>query len=360
MISQTPDQEIPEQSNDQLSDQKLSEDTNESLDIEKRPPLKEVPPSKESEEPDELIPGTFCRWVSKNSSPDQSVESLPARASETTPAPENQELPAPPNTAKNQENPPKEEKSMTLLEHLGELRFRLMRIFIAVLLCFFVTYGFAAEVFRHLANPLLRVMPPDAKFIYTGVAEGFFVDLKVGIVAAIFLASPYLFYQIWAFIAPGLYDEEKRYVLPLSFISAVFFLGGACFCYFIVFPFAFTFFLSYSTQDIVAMLSISEYLSFALTLLLAFGLIFEMPLFSFFLSRMGILTAQRMRSSRKYAVLGVFVVAAILTPPDVFSQMLMAIPMLLLYEISILVAAIVGKKPEKKETQSNESQQCSE
>lgn len=244
---------------------------------------------------------------------------------------------------------PEEEKPMTLLEHLGELRRRLVRGFLAVLIGFFACYGFAKELFYYLSLPLLKVMPADAKFIYTGVAEGFFVDLKVSFVAGLFVACPYLFYQIWAFIAPGLYEEEKRYVVPLAVTSALFFLGGGLFCYFVVFPFAFTFFMSYSTDNIVAMLSINEYLSFALKMLIAFGLIFEMPLFSFFLARLGIISAQWMRDVRKYAVLAVFIIAAILTPPDVFSQLLMAAPMLVLYEISIWVAAAVGRKKTKRE-----------
>ena len=259
------------------------------------------------------------------------------------------EPPVPAGPAGSPAEEPEEEKPMTLLEHLGELRRRLVRGFLAVLIGFFACYGFAKELFYYLSLPLLKVMPADAKFIYTGVAEGFFVDLKVSFVAGLFVACPYLFYQIWAFIAPGLYEEEKRYVAPLAFTSALFFLGGGLFCYFVVFPFAFTFFMSYSTDNIVAMLSINEYLSFALKMLIAFGLIFEMPLFSFFLSRLGIISAQWMRNVRKYAVLAVFVIAAILTPPDVFSQLLMAAPMLVLYEISILVAAAVGKKKTKRE-----------
>lgn len=240
-----------------------------------------------------------------------------------------------------------DEKPMSLLEHLGELRVRLMRSFLAVIICFFGCYAFAQDLFHYLTLPLLGVMPVDSKFIYTGVAEGFFVDLKVGFVAAVFVASPFIFYQIWAFIAPGLYEDEKRYVIPLAFCSALFFLGGAAFCYLVVFPFAFKFFMSYSTENIVAMLSINEYLSFALKMLLAFGLIFEMPLFAFLLARMGLVTAAWLRSVRKYAILVVFVVAAILTPPDVFSQIMMALPMLLLYELSIYVAVIFGK-PKKK------------
>ena len=237
-----------------------------------------------------------------------------------------------------------EERPMTLLEHLGELRVRLVRAFLAVTIGFFACYGFAKELFYYLSLPLLKVMPADAKFIYTGVAEGFFVDLKISFVAGLFIACPFLFYQVWAFIAPGLYDEEKRYITPLALCSALFFLGGGAFCYFGVFPFAFEFFMSYSTDNIVAMLSINEYLSFALKMLIAFGLIFEMPLFAFFLARMGVITAEWMRRVRKYAVLAVFIIAAILTPPDVFSQLLMAAPMLVLYEISIWVAVLVGKK----------------
>lgn len=247
-----------------------------------------------------------------------------------------------------EEEPEEEEKPMTLLDHLGELRKRLVRGFLAVLIGFFACYGFAQQLFYYLSLPLLKVMPADSKFIYTGVAEGFFVDMKVAFVAGLFAACPFLFYQIWAFIAPGLYEEEKRYVLPLALFSAFFFLLGGVFCYFGVFPFAFEFFMSYSTGNIVAMLSIDEYLGFALKMLIAFGLIFEMPLFSFFLARMGLITAQKMRDVRKYAVLAVFVIAAILTPPDVFSQLMMAGPMLVLYEISIWVAALVGKKKAKK------------
>lgn len=191
---------------------------------------------------------------------------------------------------------PEEERPMTLLEHLGELRKRLVRGFLAILIGFFACYGFAQQLFYYLSLPLLKVMPADSKFIYTGVAEGFFVDMKVAFVAGVFVACPFLFYQIWAFIAPGLYEEEKKYIIPLALSSALFFILGGVFCYFGVFPFAFEFFMSYSTDNIVAMLSIDEYLSFALKMVLAFGLIFEMPLFSFFLARMA--SSPRRRCAR--------------------------------------------------------------
>lgn len=238
-----------------------------------------------------------------------------------------------------------ESRPMTLMEHLGELRSRLIRCCIAVGIAFAACYGVADILFKALRRPLVEALPPGSKLIFTALPEAFFVYLQVGLVAAIFLASPFIFYQIWAFIAPGLYDEEKRHIIPIAACSAFFFLAGASFCYLVVFPFAFTFFVGFATDDIAAMPSLSEYLGFALKLLIAFGLIFEMPLFSFFLARMGLITAELMRKVRRYAILAIFIVAAILTPPDVMSQMLMAIPMLLLYELSIWVAAAFGRKP---------------
>lgn len=172
--------------------------------------------------------------------------------------------------------------------------------------------------------------------------------MYIAFVAGVFLASPAIFYQVWAFVAPGLYDEEKRYIVPIALLSALFFIAGGAFCYFIVFPFAFSFFVSFSTPEIVITPKVSDYLSFVLKLLIAFGLIFEMPIFTLFLARMGLLTAAMMRKGRRYAIVGIFILAAILTPPDVVSQLLMACPMLLLYEASIGVAALFGrrKKPE--------------
>ncbi|MEG6505799.1 twin-arginine translocase subunit TatC [Nitratidesulfovibrio sp. 1201_IL3209] len=235
-------------------------------------------------------------------------------------------------------------RSMTLLDHLSELRVRLVRCLIALTVGFFACYGFAEELFNYLMIPLTRALPSGAKLIYTALPEAFFVYMQVALVAGAFLASPYLFYQIWAFIAPGLYDEEKRHIIPIAGASALFFVAGAAFCYFQVFPYAFEFFVGFATDTIAPMPKLDEYLGFTLKMLLAFGLIFEMPLFAFFLSRLGLVTAQWMRKTRKYAILAIFIVAAILTPPDVFSQLMMAAPMLVLYEISILVAAVFGKK----------------
>lgn len=270
----------------------------------------------------------------------------PADSSSPPPAPRAESAPAQP--AAQTEDGPGTAKAMTLMDHLGELRTRLVRSAIAVALAFAACYGVADLIFGELMRPLLKALPPNSKLIFTALPEAFFVYLQVGFVTSIFLASPYLFYQIWGFISPGLYDEEKKHAIPLALFSAFFFLLGAAFCYFVVFPFSFTFFMGFATDDIVPMPSLSEYLGFALKMLIAFGLIFEMPLFTFFLSRMGLVTAQGMRRVRRYAVLVIFIVAAILTPPDVMSQMLMAIPMLLLYECSIFIAVSFGKKPKTK------------
>lgn len=244
--------------------------------------------------------------------------------------------------------PPPNEEPMTLIGHLNELRRRLTRVVIMVLVGFIACYGVAEPLYAWLSEPLKAALPEGSKLIYTSPQGAFFVYLKVALVTSIFATSPFTFYQLWAFIAPGLYKEEKQAIAPLAFFSAFFFLAGASFCYFLVFPIAFRFFMGFATDVIVPMISVEEYLSFALKLLIAFGLVFEMPLFAYFLAKMGLLTPDMMRRQRKYAVLAIFVAAALLTPPDVFSQCLMAAPMLLLYEASIYVAAVSRKKRDAK------------
>ena len=234
---------------------------------------------------------------------------------------------------------------MSLMDHLRELRRRLCYIIIAAFIGFLGVWYFVEPVFSILTAPLMEVMPKGSSAIYTTLPEAFFTRMYIAFITGLFAASPLIFYQIWAFISPGLYKEEKKFIIPVAIVSAIFFVAGGLFCYYIVFHYAFAFFMSYSTPDFVAMPKISDYLDFVLKLLLAFGLVFEMPIFSFFLSRMGVVTAKSMRNFRRYAILLTFIVAAILTPPDVVSQLLMAFPMLLLYEVSILVAAIFGKKP---------------
>lgn len=264
-------------------------------------------------------------------------------------------LPAAPDDDEDDDDEP--DKAMGLMDHLGELRMRIVRCCIAIVLGFFVCWAVVDPIFDALVNPLLAVLPKGSHAIYTTLPEGFFTRMYIALVAGIFASSPVIFYQIWSFIAPGLYEEEKKYIIPIAVMSALFFASGGAFCYFVVFPYAFSFFVSFATEEIVAMPKVSDYLSFVLKLILAFGIIFEMPLFAFFLARMGVITAAMMRKARRYAVLGIFVVAAILTPPDVVSQLLMACPMLVLYEISILVAAAFGRKAKKSEDEEGENKE---
>lgn len=240
-----------------------------------------------------------------------------------------------------------DDKPMSLRDHLRDLRKRLLRAFLFMLAGFIICYPFAEEIFAFLFAPLMHAMPETSKLIFTSPPEAFFTFLKVAFVAGIFVSSPLVFYQIWAFVAPGLYKEEKLYIVPVALSSAVFFISGGAFCYYVAFPFAFEFFMSFNKGLIQAMPALSETLSFVLQLLLAFGVVFELPLFIFFLARLGIVTADMMRRFRRYALLVNVIVAAILTPPDVMSQMLMAGPLLLLYELSILIAVIFGKKKKK-------------
>ncbi len=237
---------------------------------------------------------------------------------------------------------------MTFTEHLNELRVRLVRCIIAAFVGLLICYPFAEELFRVLMNPLIVLLEPaGGSLIYTGLPEAFFTHLKVAAIAGMFAASPYIFYQLWMFIAPGLYEGERKYIIPIAFFSAAFFVTGALFGYFVVFPFGFDFFLGYASDIIKPMPSVREYFSFSTSMLFAFGLIFELPLFIFFLSIMGIVTHVSLRKFQKFAVLGSFVVSAVLTPPDVVSQCFMAGPLCLLYEVGIWVAYVFGKKPKK-------------
>jgi len=241
------------------------------------------------------------------------------------------------------------------MDHLGELRGRLIRSVVAVGVGFLVCYAFRKDLFNILMKPLLDVLPPESHLIYTSLPEAFFIYAKVAFVAGFFLVSPYIFYQIWQFIAPGLYKEERKHIIPISFLSALFFVSGALFGYYVVFPFSFDFFMGYADEMIKPMPSLREYFNFSLKLLFAFGIIFELPLFIFFLARLGLVTAATLRKVRKHAILMIFVVAAILTPPDGITQILMAVPLIILYEISIYVAQIFGKKKPSPELEAQET-----
>jgi sec-independent protein translocase protein TatC len=232
---------------------------------------------------------------------------------------------------------------MSLFGHLQDLRKRLTRSIIAVLVGFLASYAFAGKLLKILMQPMLDAIK-QSHFIYTLPTEAFFTEMKIAFVAGIFLCSPYIFYQIWQFIAPGLYSHERKWIIPIAFFSAVCFTIGAFFGYFVVFPFGFEFFASYTNEYLVFTPKLDEYLDFVLKLLFAFGIVFELPLFMFFLARLGIVTFEGLKAKRKYAILSAFIVAAALTPPDAISQTMMAVPLCVLYEVGVWMAFFFGKK----------------
>lgn len=242
-----------------------------------------------------------------------------------------------------------DEKKIPFTGHLEELRRRLIVCFSAVGIGFVLSYGFKEKLFQILTRPLISVMKTGDKLIFTGLPEAFFTYLKVAFLSGIILATPIIFYEFWMFVAPGLYNKEKRLMFPIVFLSTLFFVGGSFFGYFIVFPYGFKFFLGFASETIQPLPSMREYLSFASKLLLAFGVVFELPLVITFLAKLGMVSVSFLKKNRKYALLLFFVGAAILTPPDVVTQVMMALPLMVLYEISIVGARIFGKKPSEKD-----------
>ncbi len=246
------------------------------------------------------------------------------------------------------ENRKKDERPMELASHLKELRKRLVVCVIAVAVGFGVSYAYSARLYEILASPLLSSMPEaQSYFVFTGITEPFFIYMKVGFFGGVVLASPVIFYEIWDFISPGLYRHEKAWFLALVAASVLFFLSGVLFAYKVVFPFGFKYLLSYSTYGLRPMLSMDAYFSLATKLLIAFGLVFELPLAMLMLARLGIVTAGRLVSWWRYALVMILLASAILTPtPDVFNQMLMAGPLIVLYGIGVVGAKLFGKKKE--------------
>lgn len=237
-----------------------------------------------------------------------------------------------------------DEKKLPLTAHLQELRKRLILSFIAIGIGFILCYAFADTLFNILAAPLLRVMPKGGSLVFISVAEAFFTYMKVGFIGGIILASPIVLYQIWAFIAPGLYRHEKRYIVPFVLLGSFFFALGIFFAYFVALPIGFKFLLGYASDFIKPLPNMKEYLSFTMKFLLVFGLVFEFPVVLLILARIGLVDAKMLARQRKYAILLIFIFAAVVTPPDVISQVMMAIPLMALYEVSILLARIFGKR----------------
>jgi sec-independent protein translocase protein TatC len=236
------------------------------------------------------------------------------------------------------------DEKQPFMSHLEELRQRLIYCAIAVGIGFVSSYLFAERLFRVLIKPLKAHLPESDRLIFTNLPEMFLTYLKTALITGILLSSPLIFYQLWMFVAPGLYQREKKYVFPFVIFSTILFTGGALFGYFVVFPFGFKFFLGFANDYIQALPSVKQYFSFAIKLLFAFGIVFELPVVVFFLAKMGVVTPELLRRKRKYAILLTFVAAAILTPPDVITQCMMAGPLILLYEIGVLIASLVVKK----------------
>jgi sec-independent protein translocase protein TatC len=230
----------------------------------------------------------------------------------------------------------------TFISHLIELRTRLMRSIIAVVVVLLCLFPFAKDIYAALAQPLLRVLPHGATMIATDVTGTFLVPLKVTLMAAFLVALPYVLWQAWMFVAPGLYHHEKRLVLPVLVSSFVFFLVGMAFAYFFVFPIAFGFFAGYAPVGVQMMTDIDKYLSFVLTMFIAFGMTFETPVVVIVLVRLRIVSLEKLRAARPYVIVGAFVVGAVFTPPDVISQLLLAVPLWLLFELGLMLARFVA------------------
>lgn len=229
--------------------------------------------------------------------------------------------------------------SESFIAHLIELRKRLMRSMIALLVVFVCLFPWASRLYALLAKPLLAKLPKGGQMIATDVTTPFFVPLKVALMAAFLIALPFILYQLWRFVAPGLYAHEKRLVLPLIFSSTLLFFCGMTFAYFVVFPIVFGFITSSAPAGVAVMTDIDKYLSFVLTMFMAFGVTFQVPVAVVLLVRMGVVSVAKLREIRPYIVVASFVVGAIFTPPDVVSQMMLAVPLWLLYEAGIIVAS---------------------
>jgi sec-independent protein translocase protein TatC len=237
--------------------------------------------------------------------------------------------------------------SESLVGHLIELRSRLLNSALALLLIFICLFPWAADLYSLLAQPMLAKLPQGGQMIATDVTTPFFVPLKVAMMAAFLIALPYMLYQMWRFVAPGLYAQERRMVLPLVIASTVLFYSGMAFAYFVVFPVVFGFITAAAPQGVAVMTDIDKYLSFVIGMFMAFGIAFQVPVAVVVLVRVGVVTVQKLREIRSYVIVAAFVIGAIFTPPDVVSQFMLAIPLWLLYEAGIVVAAWTGtpRKP---------------
>lgn len=242
----------------------------------------------------------------------------------------------------------------SLLDHLRELRSRLIVAVVSILVALVGIYPFANELYNFAATPLMQHLPEGTSMIATGVASPFMAPFKLSLVAAIFIAIPVVLYQAWAFIAPGLYKHERRLIFPLLFLSVILFYLGALFAYYVVFPLVFGFFTSMAPSGVTVMTDITSYLDFILKMFFAFGIVFEVPILTILLVRTGMTTPDDLLKKRPYVVVGAFALGMLLTPPDVFSQTLLALPMWLLFELGVILSRLEifgGKRPVAEETE---------
>jgi len=241
--------------------------------------------------------------------------------------------------------------------HIAELRSRLIKIVIIYFLFFFIAFVFWKDIFQWMSEPLLEALQlkKESKIIFTGLAEPFFTAVKISLFAGLFMALPFILYQIWAFIAPGLYDHEKKLVLPFVFWGTVMFIAGAAFAYYVVFPVGFKMLITFGGSEFTAMPRMCEYVSFFGKLMLGFGIAFEMPVVTYFLAKLGLVTDKTLKDFARYAIVIIFILAAVLTPPDLFSQLAMAAPLLILYGVSILIAKMVNPEPKEEQNEEKES-----
>ncbi len=239
--------------------------------------------------------------------------------------------------------PESTDQPLPLIAHLTELRDRLLRALLAVLVVFIGLFPFANDIYTFVSDPLRKLLPEGATMIATEVASPFLTPFKLTLVAAVFLAIPYVLYQAWSFIAPGMYKHEKRIAVPLLVSSIFLFYLGAAFAYYLVFPLIFAFFTSSGPADIAIMTDINSYLDFVLTLFFAFGLAFEIPIAAVLLIWTGITTPQQLAQKRPYIIVGCFVIGMLLTPPDIFSQSLLAIPMWMLFELGVFFGRFITR-----------------
>ena len=237
-----------------------------------------------------------------------------------------------------------DQPEMPLIEHLLELRNRLLKMVLAVMVCFAFIYPFANELYLWLSEPIRSLLPVGQSMIATDVTSPFFAPLKLALVLAVFAAIPIILYQLWSFIAPGLYAHEKKIAFPLLFTSVLLFYLGAAFAYYVVFPLVFGFFTSVGPEGIVELPDITSYLNFVLKMFFAFGVAFEIPIATILLIITGITTPNDLAAKRPYVVVGCFVIGMLLTPPDIISQTLLALPMWILFELGILFGRLMKRK----------------